>query len=79
MFHAHLLRGEALAAAYQGIDADELCDRSKCRYLEFAHAQLLQRVGPVDPLFQATVGGSSSSQVSPLLRSIFIEFVLMFY
>ena len=63
MFHTHLLRGEALAAAFRGTDADELCDRSKRRYLEFARAQLLQRVGPADPLFQATVGGSSS-QVS---------------
>ena len=77
MFHTHLLRGEALAAAYQGIDADELCDKSKRRYHEFARAQLLQRVGPVDPLFQAVAGGSSS-QVSPLLQSIFTAFPLVF-
>ena len=63
MFHTHLLRGEPLATAFRGTDADELCDRSKRRYLEFARAQLLQRVGPADPLFQATAGGSSS-QVS---------------
>ena len=73
MFHAYLLRGEALVAARQGIDADELCDRSKRRYHEFARSQLLQRVGPADPLFQATVGGSSS-QVSPLLQSVFTAF-----
>ena len=77
MFHAHLLRGKALAAAYQGIDADELYDRSKCRYHEFAHAQLLQPVGPADPLFQATAGGSLS-QVSLLLWLIFIVFALIF-
>ena len=51
MFHAHLLRGEALAAALQGTDADELCDRSKRRYHEFVRAQLLQHVGPASPLF----------------------------
>ena len=67
----------ALAAAYQGIDADELCDRSKHRYHEFTRAQLLQRVVPADPLFQATAGGSSS-QVSLLLRFIFIVFAFIF-
>ena len=73
MFHTHLLRGEALAIAYQGTNADEVCDRSKRRYLEFTRAQLLQRVGLADPLFQATVGGSPS-QVSLLLWFIFIVF-----
>ena len=77
MFHAHLLRGEALAAALQGTDADELCDRSKRRYHEFARAQLLQHVGPASPLFQDTAGGSSS-QVNPLTWSIFIIFSLVF-
>ena len=46
MFHAHLLKGDALDEACLGEDADELCDMRKHRYSEFTCAHLLQRVGP---------------------------------
>ena len=42
MFHGHLLRGEALAAALRGTDAEGLYDMSRHRYLDFARTQLLQ-------------------------------------
>ena len=46
MFLTHLLEGAALEEGYLGEDADELYDRRKCRYSEFSHTQLLQRVSP---------------------------------
>ena len=64
MFHAHLLRGDALDAARRGADADELRDRSKRRYQEFARAHLLQRVGPGISTSQAPTGGPSSQVFS---------------
>ena len=42
MFHAHLLRGDALDKACAGMDADELLDRIKGRYVDFARTHLLQ-------------------------------------
>ena len=42
VFHGHLLRGEALAAALRGTDAEGLYDMSRHRYLDFARTQLLQ-------------------------------------
>ena len=60
MFHTHLFRGDALDEACLGEDADELCDRRKCRYSEFAHAHLLQRVAPAASTSQAIARGSAS-------------------
>ena len=65
MFHGHLLRGEALATALRGTDAEGLRDMSQRRYLDFARAQLLQRVSPAASPTQTTAGGSST-QVSML-------------
>ena len=53
MFHAHLLRGDTLDEACVGMDADELLDRRKGRYVDFAHSHLLQRVGPSASISQA--------------------------
>ena len=43
MLWAHLLEGEELDQAFQGkaADDDELCDRRKCHYSEFARAYIL--------------------------------------
>ena len=46
MFHGHLLRGDALDEACEGMDADEFLNRRKGRYADFARTHLLQRVGP---------------------------------
>ena len=46
MFHTHLLRGDALDEACEGMDADKLLDRRKGRYADFARTHLLQLVGP---------------------------------
>ena len=46
MFHAHLLKGDALDEACAGEDVDELLDRRKGRYSDFACTHLLQVVGP---------------------------------
>ena len=70
MFHGHLLRGETLAAALRGTDAEGLYDMSRRRYLDFARAQLLQRVSPAVSPPQTTAGGPSS-QVSLLFWYIF--------
>ena len=59
MFHGHSLQGDALGAARGGVDADELRDRSKRRYQEFARAHLLQRVGPNASSSRAPTGGPS--------------------
>ena len=53
MFHAHLLRGDALDKACAGMDADELLDRIKGRYVDFSRTHLLQRVGPSASTSQA--------------------------
>ena len=53
MFHAHLLRGDALDEACAGEDVDELLDRRKGRYSDFARTHLLQRVGPSASTSQA--------------------------
>ena len=55
MFHGHLLRDEALDEACEGEAADELLDRRKGRYVDFAHTHLLQRVGPDVSTSQAPV------------------------
>ena len=60
MFLTHLLEGAALDEAYLGEDVDELCDRRKHRYSEFAHTQLLQRVSPVASSSQAPASGLAS-------------------
>ena len=70
MFHGHLLRGEALAAALRGTDAEGLCDMSQRRYLDFARAQLLQRVSPAASP-PPTAAGGSSTQVSLLFWLIY--------
>ena len=70
VFHGHLLRGETLAAALRGTDAEGLYEMSRRRYLDFTRAQLLQRVSPAASPLQTTVGGPSS-QVSLLFRYIF--------
>ena len=41
MFQWHLLRDEALNEACEGMDADELLDRRKGRYVDFARTHLL--------------------------------------
>ena len=53
MFHGHLLRDEALDEACEGMDADELLDRRKGQYTDFARTHLLQRVGPITSTSQA--------------------------
>ena len=53
MFHGHLLRDEALNEACEGMDANELLNRRKGRYVDFAHTHLLQRVGPSASTSQA--------------------------
>ena len=53
MFHRHLLRDEALDEACEGIEADELLDWRKGRYVDFACTHLLQRVGPSASTSQA--------------------------
>ena len=70
VFHGHLLRGEALAAALRGTDAEGLYNISRRCYLDFARTQLLQRVSPAASPPQTTAGGPSS-QVSLLFRYIF--------
>ena len=63
IFHTHLLRGDALDEACLGEDADELRDRSKHRYSEFARTHLLQRVGLAASTSQAPAR-ALDSQVS---------------
>ena len=63
MFHAHLLIGYAFNEACAGEDVDEFLDRSKSRYLEFAHTRLLQRVGSDASTSQAPAR-APNSQVS---------------
>ena len=41
MFHAHLLRGDALDKACAGEDVDELLDQRKGRYADFTRTHLL--------------------------------------
>ena len=41
IFHDHLLRGDTLDELCSGEDVDELYNRRKCRYSEFARAHLL--------------------------------------
>ena len=53
MFHAHLLRGDALDEACAGEDVNELLDRRKGRYTDLARTHLLQRVGPSASTSQA--------------------------
>ena len=48
-----MLKGDALDEACEGTDADELLDRRKGRYVDFAHTHLLQRVGPSASTSQA--------------------------
>ena len=55
MFHAHLLRGDALDEACAGEDVDEFLDRSKSRYSDFSRTHLLQRVGSDTSTSQAPV------------------------
>ena len=74
IFHGHLLRGEALAAALRGTDAEGLYDMSRRRYLDFARTQLLQRVSPAASPPQTAAGGSPT-QVSLLFWLIFIAFL----
>ena len=74
IFHGHLLRGEALAAALRGVDAEGLCEMSRHRYLEFARAQLLQRVSPAASPPQVAAGGSST-QVNLLFWLIYTAFL----
>ena len=74
MFHAHLLRGEALAAAHRGFDTEGLCEMSRRRYLEFARAQLLQRVSLATSPPQVPAGGSST-QVNLLFWLIYTAFL----
>ena len=74
MFHGHLLRGEVLAAALRGTDAEGLYDMTRRCYLDFAHAQLLQRVSLAASPPQTTAGGSST-QVSLLFWLIYTAFL----
>ena len=53
IFHAHLLRGDALDEACEGMEADELLDWKKGRYTDFTRTHLLQRVGPIASTSQA--------------------------
>ena len=53
MFHVHLVRGDALDEACMGEDVDELLDRRKGRYVDFARTHLLQRVSPLASTSQA--------------------------
>ena len=41
MFHGHLLKGDALDEACEGMDADEFLDRRKGRYVDFSRTHLL--------------------------------------
>ena len=48
-----MLKGDALDEACTGEDVDELLDRRKGRYTDFARTHLLQRVGPSASTSQA--------------------------
>ena len=60
MFYTHLLRGDALDEACLGEDTDELSNKRKRHYLEFARAHLLKRVAPAASTSQAPTRGSAS-------------------